>query len=82
MEILKVILLAIALIGIAMAGMAITILVKKGGKFPNTHVSGNKYLKRNGIYCSQTQDKLAQASAYKKVDYGNLKIVSDIKSGE
>ena len=82
MEILKVILLAIALVGIAMAGMAITILVKKGGKFPNTHVSGNKYLKRNGIFCSQTQDRLAQNSAYKKVDYGNLKIVSDMKTGE
>jgi hypothetical protein len=82
MEIIKVVLLAIALVGIAIAGMAITILVKRGGKFPNTHVSGNKYLKRNGISCSQTQDKLAQASAYKKVDYGNLKIVSDMKTDE
>jgi hypothetical protein len=82
MEIIKVVLLAIALVGIAIAGMAITILVKRGGKFPNTHVSGNKYLKRNGIFCSQTQDKLAQASAYKKVDYGNLKIVSDMKTDE
>lgn len=82
MEVLTVLLLAVVLVGIAMAGMAITILVKKGGKFPNTHVSGNKYLKRNGIYCSQTQDRLAQNSAYKKVDYGNLKIVSDIKTDE
>jgi hypothetical protein len=82
MEILTVLLLAVVLVGIAIAGMAITILVKKGGKFPNTHVSGNKYLKRNGIYCSQTQDKLAQTSAYKKVDYGNLKIVSETKTGE
>jgi len=82
MEILTVLFLAVILVGIAIAGMAITILVKKGGKFPNTHVSGNKYLKRNGIYCSQTQDKLAQASAYKKVDYGNLKVISDIKTVE
>jgi len=82
MEILTVLFLAVILVGIAIAGMAITILVKKGGKFPNTHVSGNKYLKRNGIYCSQTQDKLAQASAYKKVDYGNLKVMSDIKTVE
>ena len=82
MEILKVLLLAVVLVAIAIAGMAITILAKKGGKFPNTHVSGNKYLKRNGIYCSQTQDKIAQTSAYKKVDYGNLKIVSDMKTVE
>ncbi len=82
MEFLTVLLLTIVLVGLAMAGMAITILVKKGGKFPNTHVSGNKYLKRNGVYCSQTQDRLAQASAYKKVDYEKLKIVSEIKTGE
>jgi hypothetical protein len=82
MEILKVILLAIALVGVAMAGMAITILVKKGGKFPNTHVSGNKYLKRNGIYCSQTQDKTCPGQRLQKVDYGNLKVVSDMKPGE
>ena len=82
MEILKVILLTIGLMALAMAGMAITILVKKGGKFPNTHISGNKYLKRNGIYCSQTQDRLAQASAYKKVKYENLSFNPDMKTGE
>ena len=82
MEILKVILLTIGLMALAMAGMAITILVKKGGKFPNTHISGNKYLKRNGIYCSQTQDRLAQASVYKKVKYENLSFNPDMKTGE
>lgn len=81
MEILKVLLLAIALLGIAMAGMAINILVKKGGKFPNTHISGNKYLKQNGIYCAQTQDKIDQASAHKKVEFGNLTLESDMKTG-
>lgn len=82
MEILKVLLLSIALLGVAMAGMAITILVKKGGKFPNTHVSGNKHLKRNGIYCSQTQDRLAQASARKENRYNNLSIVSEVEPGK
>ena len=82
MEILLVLLAAVVLVAIAIAGLAITILLKKGGKFPNTHVSGNKYLKQKGIYCSQTQDRLARSSAYKKVDYGNLKIVSDIKTVE
>lgn len=82
MEFLKVILLAIGLVGIAMAGMAITILVKKGGKFPNTHISGNKYLKQNGIYCAQTQDKIDQANAYKKVEFGNLTFESDMKTGK
>lgn len=77
MEILKVMLLAIALVGIAMAGMAITILVKKGGKFPNTHVSGNKYLKRNGVYCAQTQDKLEQLNSKKKIIFKNTNFIPD-----
>jgi len=79
MEILKVILLAVALVSIAMLGMAIKIVFKKGGKFPNTHVSGNQYLKRNGVYCSQTQDKLAQMSAYKKIKFDQVSFVPENK---
>jgi len=82
MEILKVLLLAIALLGIAIAGMALNILVKKGGKFPNSHISGNKYLKQNGIFCAQTQDKIDQASAYKKVKFDHLVFAQDNKAGE
>lgn len=79
MEVLKVILLAVALVSVAMLGLAIKILLKKGGKFPNTHVSGNKFLKRNGIYCAQTQDKLAQRSAWKKIEYKNVTFAPNLK---
>lgn len=82
MKFLIVILLAAVLVGVAIAGMAIQILVKKGGKFPNTHVSGNKYLKKQGVYCSQTQDRLEQAKAWKKVNYNNLTLTQDMKTGE
>jgi hypothetical protein len=82
MEILKVVLLAIGLMAIGMAGMAVRILIKKGGKFPNTHVSGNKYLKSQGVYCSQTQDRLEQRKAYKKVDFNRLSILPDQKAGK
>ena len=40
--------------------MSVTILIKKGGRFPNTHVCGNKHLRRKGISSAQTQDKQAQ----------------------
>jgi len=79
MEILKVILLAVALVSIAILGMAIRIILRKGGKFPNTHVSGNKYLKRNGVYCSQTQDRLEQKKAWGKVKYNKVKFIPDLK---
>jgi hypothetical protein len=82
MEILKVVLLAIGLMAIGMAGMAVRILIKKGGKFPNTHVSGNKYLKSQGVYCSQTQDRLEQRKAYKKVDFNRVIILPDQEAGK
>ena len=82
MEILKVILLTIGLMAIGMAGMAVRILLKKGGKFPNTHVSGNKYLKSQGVYCSQTQDRLEQRKAWKKVDFSTVSIMPDQKAGK
>ena len=79
MEVLKVILLAVGLVSLAMLGMAITILLKKGGKFPNTHVSGNRYLKRQGIFCAQTQDKIAQREGWKKVKFDKVTIAPDFK---
>lgn len=82
MEILKVFLLTLGILSISMVGLAITMLVKKGGKFPNTHVSGNKYLKKNGVYCSQTQDRLEQRNAYKNVKFGNLKLIANDKAGK
>ena len=55
LEALKIILLAVILIALSIAGLAIKILLTKGGKFPNTHISGNKYLRQKGIYCMQTR---------------------------
>ena len=40
--------------------MSVTILIKKGGRFPNTHVCGNKHLRKKGITSAQAQDKQAQ----------------------
>jgi len=81
MEILKVTLLAVALVSIAILGLAVRILIKKGGKFPNTHVSGNSYLKKNGIYCYQTQDRIAQREARKEIKFNELTISPDVKTG-
>lgn len=82
MELLKVFLLTLGILSVAMVGLAITMLVKKGGKFPNTHVSGNKHLKKNGVYCSQTQDRLEQRNAYKNLKFGNVKLIADDKAGK
>jgi hypothetical protein len=76
MEVIKIVLLAIALVAIAMLGLATQILLKKGGKFPNTHVGGNKHLKRQGIACAQTQDKVERANVNRQVDFKNVKIAN------
>ncbi len=77
MGVLKVILLAVALLGVGMLGMAIQILLKKGGKFPNIHVGGNAHLKREGVHCATTQDKIAQRDARKKQQFEKLKLAQD-----
>ncbi len=59
-----VILLSIALMGIVFVLMSIRILLQKNGKFPNTHIGGNKALNEKGIYCATTQDKLARKEAF------------------
>lgn len=53
---IKIIFLALGLMAIAFAGMAITILIKKNGKFPNTHISQNKALRKQGIQCASNEN--------------------------
>jgi hypothetical protein len=76
MNFLLILLMAIVLVALAIAAFAIRILVKRGGRFPNTHVSGNKYLRNQGISCAQTYDRTEQSKARQKVDFKNLKISS------
>lgn len=74
MQVLTIVLLAIALVSIAMLGLATQILFKRGGKFPNTHVGGNRHLRKQGIHCYQTQDKIEQMNSRKNVDFKDMKI--------
>ena len=49
-------LLAVLLLGLAVAGMAVTILVKKDGKFPDGEISRNKELRKQGIVCAKEEE--------------------------
>ncbi len=57
---MKVFLLAIVIVAIAVVGLAISIIVKKNGKFPELHIGRNKELKKRGISCATSQDKQAR----------------------
>lgn len=78
MALLKVVFLAIVVMLLVVVGLAIQILFKKGGKFPNTHVGSNKYMKANGVTCAQTFDKMEQAKARKGLRF---KQISNDESG-
>lgn len=68
MEILKTLLLTLLIIAVSMALLAITIIIKKNGRFPNTHVSGNKALRKRGIKCAQSQDRDARKENHMAIE--------------
>jgi hypothetical protein len=72
MAVIKLILLAIILMAFVVAGLAIKILLKKDGKFPNTHIGGNKHMKERGVSCAQTYDKIEQAKVRRELQFKNL----------
>ena len=41
--------------------LCIRIVLKKNGRFPQTHVSKNKAMRERGISCVQSQDRMARA---------------------
>lgn len=57
---IKVLLLTTLIIACCMALLAITIIIKKHGRFPNIHVGGNKEMRKRGIKCVEAQDKDAR----------------------
>lgn len=58
----KTLLFTLLIIAISIALLAIKIIIKKNGRFPNTHVGGNKEMRRRGIKCVQSQDRDARRS--------------------
>jgi len=71
---MKIVLLTIALLGIAFVGMGVNILFRKK-EFPDTHVGHNKEMKKRGIVCAKTMDKMEQNKAKAEIRYKNLSLV-------
>lgn len=53
-------LLTLAIVGVAMLLLCVRILIVKGGRFSSKHVGQSKAMHDRGIYCVQTQDRMAQ----------------------
>ena len=54
---IKTILIAIAFLGVAILLFGVKIFFTKNGKFPNSHVSGNKEMRKRGVTCVQSLDR-------------------------
>ena len=57
---LETILIAVLIVALCVGLLGVRIFFVKGGKFPNSHVSGSKALRKRGIGCVQSQDREAQ----------------------
>ena len=56
---LTTILLTVIILVICVVLLAVKVIFKKGGRFPNTHIEGNKALGKKGIFCAKTMDRMA-----------------------
>lgn len=54
----QVVLYSLVIVGIAILLLGIRVFFVKGGKFPNSHIEGNKTLKDKGLCCARRQDSL------------------------
>lgn len=59
----KLVIAASIIVGVCILLLSVSILFRKNGRFPNTHVSGSKEMRRRGITCVQSQDYAARHHA-------------------
>ena len=55
---MEILILSVILIGIAILGLSITVLLKKDGKFPETEVGHNKDMRKLGLRCAKTDERI------------------------
>jgi hypothetical protein len=72
---LKIVLIAIALISTAILALSIRIVLVKDGKFPETHISRNAEMKKKGILCVKSMDRMEQAKIEHKNRYQNVSVL-------
>lgn len=57
---LDTLLITLLIVAICVILLGVKVFFVKGGRFPNTHVSGSKEMRKRGIGCVQSQDREAQ----------------------
>jgi hypothetical protein len=75
MEYLTILLVVIGLLAIAVLGLAVQVIFKKDHRFPDTHVGHNKNMKKLGITCATSMDKIEQSKAKKELKFKSLSLL-------
>jgi hypothetical protein len=77
---IKLLLITLAFVAVAFMLMAIRMLVVRGGKFPNTSVSGNRHLRQMGITCAKCDEQAKFNRMHRKkikVNPFELKVINN-----
>ena len=53
---IKVLLLTLAIVGLAVLLLGVKIFFVKGGRFPNTHIHDNPDMRKRGITCARDKE--------------------------
>jgi hypothetical protein len=53
---LEIVISSVIILLISFALLCVKVLLKKDGRFPDTHVGNNPALRKKGITCARTQD--------------------------
>jgi len=53
---LKLLIISALFLVLTMVGLGLRILLKKNGRFPETHISQNKEMQKRGLSCAQKTD--------------------------
>lgn len=57
---IETILITLLIVAISVVLLGVKVFFLKGGRFPNSHVSGSKAMRERGIGCVQSQDREAR----------------------
>ncbi|UKI44796.1 MAG: hypothetical protein L6U16_04815 [Porphyromonadaceae bacterium] len=63
---MKLVIVVIALVGIAVMLLGVKIFFVKGGKFPNTHIHSNKHMKKSVASLAHTTRNFINNYTYKE----------------
>ena len=65
---IETVLITLLIVAVCIVLLGVKVFFVKGGKFPNSHVSGNKAMRDRGIGCVQSQDREAQRKPRFSID--------------